>query len=102
MNKAQHLTFISVTLCILLLLAATLIPMPQLITYERANIVSKSIYWQGFGESGQLLDANASFVKIDKDTNNLHVCHRFERGDTCQQYRVIETQGLTAVIRHLL
>ncbi|MBN7822055.1 hypothetical protein KJY73_15370 [Bowmanella sp. Y26] len=102
MNKAQQVTLLSVTFCILFLLAATIIPMPQLITYERSNIVSKGIYWRGFGEAGQLLDAHASFVKVDKATNNLHVCHRFEHGEMCQHYRVIETQGLSAVIRHLL
>ena len=100
MTKTQTLTGIS--LIFSLLLFFTLVPMPQLVTYERSNVVSKGVYWRGLGESGMLLDANASFVKIDPDTQYLHVCYEFENGDSCQQYRVIETQGLVAVIRHLL
>lgn len=101
MNKAQYVTLTLVTFSILLL-AVTLVPMPQLLTYERANIVSKGIYWPGFHGKGQLLDAHASFVKVDQKTNNLHVCHSFKHGETCQHYRVMETQGMRAVILHLL
>ncbi|MDF2178235.1 hypothetical protein P2G88_08215 [Aliiglaciecola sp. CAU 1673] len=76
--------------------------MPQLITYERANVVSKSVYWRGFGESGMLLDADASFVKIDPATQYLHVCHQFEDVGSCQQYRILHSEGPLAVVRHLL
>lgn len=85
-----------------LLVAWIIIPMPQLITYERAQVVSKGVYWRGFGESGQLMDARASYVKIDESTNHLHICYQFENVDSCQQYQILKSQGLFAVISYLL
>ncbi|GAB3034449.1 hypothetical protein [Bowmanella dokdonensis] len=102
MTKTQFRMLAGIGLILFLLVFLMLVPTPKLITYERSNVVSKGVYWRGFGESGMLLDANASFVKIDPSTQYLHVCYEFEKGDSCQQYRVIETQGLLAVIRHLL
>jgi hypothetical protein len=85
-----------------LLITAVLIPMPELVTYERANVVSKGVYWRGLGESGKLLDARASFVKIDEDTGYLFVCHDMPSMNACQQYRIIERQGPIAALSHLL
>lgn len=78
------------------------IPFPRLITYERSNVVSTGVYWRGFGESGQLLDAQASYVKIDDDTDHLHVCYKFENLDSCQQYQILQSKGLLSVVMHLL
>lgn len=87
---------------ILLLMVAVIVPLPELVTYERANVVSKGVYWRGLGESGRLLDARASFVKIDEDTGYLFVCHDMPSMHACQQYRIIERQGPIAVLSHLL
>lgn len=73
---------------------AVLLPKPQLISYQASGQISKGVYWPGFGESGRLLDANADFVKIDERTKNLHLCYKFEQGDSCHQYDVIKTFGL--------
>ena len=84
-------------------LAAVLlfIPKPELIKYESANMVSEGVYWDGLGSSGMLFDANASFVKIDKDTNHLHICYGAKETSNCQQYRIIENQGLAGAISRI-
>ncbi|WP_141096243.1 hypothetical protein [Lacimicrobium sp. SS2-24] len=99
--KAHLIKISALLLFTLLLVAIVFIPMPELVTYERANIVSKGVYWQGLGDSGKLLDAKASFVKIDNDTGYLFVCHDMPSANTCQQYRIIERQGPIAALSHL-
>ncbi|GGD66494.1 hypothetical protein [Lacimicrobium alkaliphilum] len=86
----------------MLLAGVVFVPMPELVTYERANVISKGVYWRGFGESGQLLDARASFVKVDEDTGYLFVCHDMPSVNACQQYRIIERQGPIAALSHIL
>lgn len=100
--KSPVIKVILLIALIVLLVTAVFIPMPELVTYERANVVSKGVYWRGLGESGKLLDAKASFVKIDEDTGYLFVCHDLSSMNTCQQYRVIERQGPVVALSHLL
>lgn len=69
-------------------------PKPQLLQYEKANIVSEAIYWEGFGNSGVLSDANASFVKLDTDTDHLHICYGTPSDiSNCQIYKVVRNKG---------
>lgn len=84
---------------IILLLGFSFFPKPQLIKYKSANIVSEAVYWQGFGRSGSLSDANASFVLMDEETNHLHVCYGIESDrSNCQEYVVLENKGFTGAI----
>lgn len=76
-------------------------PKPQLLQYEKANIVSEAVYWEGFGSSGTLSDANASFVKLDKDTEHLHICYGTPSDiSNCQIYKVVRNKGFVAALIH--
>lgn len=80
-------------------------PKPELIHYKSANLVSEAIYWDGFGQSGMLSDAKAAYIKLDYQTNHLHICHDTD-SDTgrryCQEFVVIKNEGLAGAIAHLL
>ncbi len=83
---------------ILVVLALVFFPKPQRITYEYANLVSEGTYWDGLWGSGVLFDAKASFVRLDKDTNHLHVCYTVKEDNNCLRYRVIENKGFLGYI----
>ena len=87
-----------VGLVVIMLAAVIMIPKPQLISYQAADQISQGVYWPGITSSGRFLDSNADFVKIDATTNNLHLCYRFEQGDSCQQYEIIQSHGLFETI----
>ena len=91
-----------------ILLLFTIIPKPELIQYKSANIVSEAVYWDGFGESGSLSDAHASFVKLDYETNHLHICYSLEnvqnkmQPSNCQEFVVIQNDGYIGAMLHLM
>lgn len=87
----------------LCVVAFIVIPKPQHLVYKRAKVVSEGLYWDGFGKSGVLLDANASFVRYDTDTDHLHICYNTGGDkDVCQQYTVIENKGLFSAVIYLI
>lgn len=92
----------------LLGLVLLLVPKPELIRYKSANIVSEAVYWDGLGRSGMLSDAHANFVKLDYETNHLHICYGIENenpdlnSSSCQVYKVIENRGFSGAIAHFL
>lgn len=83
-------------------LVAVFTPKPQLLKYGSANIVSEAIYWDSFGASGVLSDANADFVKYDRETQHLHICYGKNTQANCQDYQVIENKGMLAAFWHWL
>ncbi|TDF38611.1 hypothetical protein EYS14_13200 [Alteromonadaceae bacterium M269] len=85
----------------LIVVALIIVPLPKLITYKHGNGVSSSIYWRGFGEYGQLLDSNAEFVKLDMQTQHLHICHNLETGIHCQPFKIVEVGGPFSVLSQL-
>ncbi len=99
----MKLKFQLITAGSILLLGFVLVPKPQLIKYKSASIISEAIYWDGFGSSGMLSDANASFVKLDNQTSHLHICYGLgEEKSNCQEYKVLENRGFSGAIGHLL
>lgn len=80
-----------------LLLLIIMFPKPQRITYEYANMVSQGTYWDGLFGPGILFDSNAKFVRLDEDTEHLHVCFNQEN-DNCLRYKVIENEGFGGYI----
>ncbi|MBE1298693.1 MAG: hypothetical protein GJ680_02115 [Alteromonadaceae bacterium] len=95
LTEPKNLKVIAALVLVALIL---FIPKPQRIKYEYANMVSESTYWDGLGGSGVLFDAKASFVRLDKDTNHLHVCHSVTDTSNCLKYRVIENKGFTGYL----
>lgn len=81
----------------LFMLAIVIFPKPQRITYEYASMVSEGTYWDGLFGSGVLFDSNAKFVRLDEDTDHLHVCFNPEN-DNCLRYKVIENKGFVGYI----
>ena len=100
LSKAQYIKLTAAVIAMLVFIA---IPKPQLLQYENANIVSEAIYWDGFGSSGILSDANASFVKLDTDTNHLHICYGTPSNiSNCQIYNVIHNKGFVGALHFAL
>ncbi|MCY7297037.1 hypothetical protein [Alteromonas sp. a30] len=97
--RRSHLISL-ITLAIVILAIVLVVPMPQLLKYKSANIVSEAIYWDTFGQSGILSDAQADFVKYDRDTQHLHICYGKKEQTNCQDYRVIENKGVIAALFH--
>ena len=96
LSKAQY---IKLTIAVLAIVVFIATPKPQLLQYENANLVSEAIYWDGFGHSGILSDANASFVKFDTDTNHLHICYGTPSHlSNCQIYNVIRNKGFVGAL----
>jgi hypothetical protein len=88
------------SLFILIIVALIVVPLPKLITYQQGQGVSKSVFWRGFGEFGQLLDSTADFVKLDEQTQHLHICHSLSTGVQCQPFKVVQIQGPIAALSH--
>ena len=86
----------------MLVVAIVVVPKPLLLKYKSANIVSETIYWDSFGSSGMLSDANADFVKYDRETQHLHICYGKNTQSNCQDYQVIENKGMFAALWHWL
>lgn len=80
-----------------LLFLLIIFPKPQRITYEYANMVSVGTYWDGLFGPGVLFDSNAKFVRLDEDTEHLHVCYAKEN-DNCLRYKVIKNTGFGGYI----
>lgn len=96
LNTSQLMLLAAGVLAVVLVL---FIPKPELIKYQSANIISEGIYWKGLGSgSGMLFDANASFVKIDEQSNRLHICYGKNETSNCQQYQIIENYGFAGAI----
>lgn len=88
---------------VILVSIAIVLPKPQLLRYEKANIVSEAVYWEGFGASGVLSDADASFVTLDSDTDHLHICYGTPSDiRNCQIYQVVENKGFISALVFLL
>ena len=100
-TKAKWGLYSLTILIILLAVALIIVPLPKLITYNQGQGVSKSVYWRGFGEYGQLLDSNAEYVKLNRDTQRLHICHKLTTGVQCQPFKIVDIQGPIAALSHL-
>ena len=101
MLSKSHFIWLAITGVTVAVFIAT--PKPQLLQNEKANIVSEAVYWEGFGTSGTLSDANASFVKLDKDTDHLHICYGTPSDiSNCQIYKVVRNKGFVAALFHSL
>lgn len=85
-----------------LLLVLLVLPKPTLLTYEKLNIVSKSIYWGGlFGVGEQMFDSHLA-PHYDTDQHILYLCHQSEQEQTCNEYQVIDDAGPIAALQHWL
>lgn len=82
------------------IIGLVIFPKPQLLKYESASIVSEAVYWDSFGSSGVLSDANADFVKYDRETQHLHICYGKSEQSNCQDYQVVENKGMFAALWH--
>lgn len=100
--------YVLIGIGVVLSIAFMVIPKPELIRYKSANIVSEAIYWDGLGRSGTLSDADASFIKLDYETNHLHICYGLDENEyeinpsSCQEYNVIENRGFSGAISKML
>ncbi len=75
-----------------------LFPKPKLLTYQKLDIVSQSIYWPGgLGLEPKLMDSNLHPM-FNPAQNRLYLCLDKKRPETCQQYQVIAEEGFFAVL----
>ncbi|MCC2605456.1 hypothetical protein [Planctobacterium marinum] len=102
-NKPQHNAFrinarqVKLIVAGIILFLLVIFPKPQRITYEYANMVTVGTYWDGLFGPGVLFDSNAKFVRLDEDTEHLHVCFAREN-DNCLRYKVIKNTGFGGYI----
>ncbi len=89
-------------LLVLVALLLVLFPKPKLITYQKANVTSQSVYWPGiFSVKPKLLDstyqADANF-----DQNVLYLCQPGQSIQSCQRYTILRTQGFFSALIYLV
>ncbi|WP_199609408.1 hypothetical protein [Flocculibacter collagenilyticus] len=94
--KAAKIKF---SLLALLVVIYIIIPKPQVLVYEKLNMVSESIYWPGFTkEQAIMLDTNQQVI-IDEQLNIIYFCYRGENKQNCQKYTLIERKGMFAAAK---
>ncbi|AOT09258.1 hypothetical protein [Pseudoalteromonas luteoviolacea] len=82
-------------------LIAILFPKPQLITYQKLNMVTQSVYWPGLpGVKPVLFDSILQPIKAS-ERNTLYLCQDVSKPATCQKYAILETHGFIAAVKHL-
>lgn len=103
-SKTRKSTWwIWVFLVVLLLspaIAAQLIFSPQLVTYSSNGQGITAIYWKNLEGNRVLTGTQATFVRLDETTDNLHICFEVKEDDVCQVYRVTQRQGSAAALIH--
>ena len=90
-SKTPLLIFISI-----LAIGFVLAPKPQLVTYHKLDVVTKSVYISGlFGEPGQLLDSN-QLVVIDESSSALYLCYPDTAEENCSRYNLVHKEGMVS------
>lgn len=86
-----------------LLVAAIIVPKPQLIVYKKLNLVSRSIYLPGwFGAPGKFLDSSQRVI-INKPLNLIYLCFSIKQPkEQCNRYLFIEQKGMVPALNYYL
>ncbi|KZN62746.1 hypothetical protein N473_19160 [Pseudoalteromonas luteoviolacea CPMOR-1] len=83
-------------------LIAILFPKPQLITYQKLNMVTQSVYWPGLpGIKPILFDSILQPIKAS-ERSTLYLCQDVSKPSTCQKYAILENHGFIAALKHLI
>ena len=102
MSVVKKLLVGLVTLLLLATIVTWFVTSPMVIHYDSGEVETRSVYYTGLDGNGHLLDANASFARIDEQTNRLHICLEAGLRENCQSYAIIRTEGILGVIALLL
>ncbi len=90
------------TFFIVIISAMIIYPKPRLITYEKLQLASVSIYVpDGFNDYGKLTDSDQIAI-IDEQLNILYLCTDKSKLDGCLSYKLIESGGTVSVIWYWL
>jgi hypothetical protein len=75
-----------------------LLPKPQLLSYQKFDVVGTSIYWPGFlNFPAALLDSHL-VLKGDIEQGKIFLCDKVNKNIGCQKYQIVEQQGVFDVI----
>lgn len=81
---------------VLLLSVFIIAPKPQLLEYQSAGLITKSIYMPGwFGKPGTILDTNQRAI-VAEDEHSLYLCFEGQSNEQCAKYQLRQQQGLIA------
>ena len=79
-----------------------LFPKPQLITYQKFDVVTTSIYWPGFLNFPAKLFDSELVIKGDIEQGKIFLCDNRNKSIGCQKYQIIERKGVIDVVTFLL
>jgi hypothetical protein len=83
-------------IAVLLLSVFIIAPKPQLLEYQSAGLITKSIYMPGwFGKPGSILDTNQRAI-VAEDEYSLYLCFEGQSNEQCAKYQLRQQQGLIA------
>lgn len=79
-------------------LAALIIPKPQLISYQKLNVVGTSIYWPGFlGLPATIFDSDLTLAG-EIEQGKIFLCDNINQNVGCHKYQVVKQEGFISVI----
>ncbi|WP_372766889.1 hypothetical protein [Pseudoalteromonas sp.] len=82
--------------------AALIIPKPQMISYQKLNVVGTSIYWPGFlGLPATILDSDLTLAG-DIEQGKIYLCDNINQNVGCHKYQIVKQEGFISVISHLI
>lgn len=80
---------------------ALIIPKPQLISYQKLNVVGTSIYWPGFlGLPATIFDSDLS-LSGEIEQGKIFLCDNINQNVGCHKYQVVKQEGFISVILSL-
>lgn len=79
-----------------LLTALIIVPKPQLLEYQSAGLITKSIYMPGwFGKPGVIVDTNQRAVLAEEE-QSLYLCFEGQTNEQCAKYQLRQQQSFIA------
>lgn len=79
-------------------LAILIIPKPQLISYQKLNVVGTSIYWPGFlGLPATIFDSDLTLAG-EIEQGKIFLCDNINQNVGCHKYQVVKQEGFISVI----
>lgn len=82
-------------------IAALIIPKPQMISYQKLNVVGTSIYWPGFlGLPATILDSDLTLAG-EIEQGKIYLCDNINQNVGCHKYQIVKQEGFISVLTHL-
>ena len=98
-NKKKSALWLTLALVTLI---ALFFPKPQLISYQKLNVVGTSIYWPGFFDVPATLFDSELTLAGNIEEGKIFLCDHSNQNVGCQKYQIVKQEGFISVLNKLI